>query len=278
MKFTKWQGAGNDFLIFNDFEQLTEHAWQKLISRISDRHFGIGADGVMLVGPSPDPAYAAHMVYYNSDGSRAAMCGNGIRCFAAHLHRTGKVNTLEFSIWTDDGPKGVRLEVTPAGYQAEISMGMATFDADKVPVISDLGYMLDEPIEVLGKRMSATALRVGVPHLVIEVDVLDQTEVLLLGPALETHEAFPEKINVNFVKWISSSEIEVVTWERGAGLTLACGTGACASFYALWHNRKLDSVAVVHVPGGQLTLRLGADEEIFMTGPATPVAEIDFIL
>jgi diaminopimelate epimerase len=275
LNFTKWHGAGNDFLIGDWHGRFTEVQWQSWIARISERHFGVGADGVMLVAPSPDPEFAARMLYYNSDGSRAAMCGNGIRCFAAHLHRTGRVRVPEFKVLTDDGPKEVRLEVVENGYNVEISMGRATFEADRIPVLTEVGYMLNEPIEVLGRRLFVTALKVGVPHLIIEVDQLDQNEIMTLGPALETHPAFPEKINVNFVRQTSRTQLDIITWERGAGLTLACGTGASAAFYAFHHNGKLEASACINVPGGQLDLRLGEGEEIFMTGPAVPIAEVE---
>lgn len=275
MKWTKWHGAGNDFLIGDWSELYEESAWQALIAKISHRHFGVGADGVMLVAPSQNPEFSARMLYYNSDGSRAAMCGNGIRCFSAHLHRLGMVKEGGFKVLTDDGPKAVLLSVGEEGYQVRISMGVAVFAADQIPVVAEKGYMLDEEIEVSGKRIKATALRVGVPHLVIEMDELVETEIRRLGPLLENHPLFPQKINVNFVKQTSASSLEVVTWERGAGLTLACGTGACASFYALLHAGKLERNAAVTVPGGVLEISADDTEEIFMTGPAVAVAEVE---
>ena len=275
MKWTKWHGAGNDFLIGDWSEDYTEVQWQALIAKISHRHFGIGADGVMLVAPAEDKNFAARMIYYNSDGSRAAMCGNGIRCFSAHLHRTGRTGEGLFTVLTDDGPKEVALRVADEGYQVKISMGAAVFAADQIPVLSEQGSMLDENLEVLGKTFKVTALKVGVPHLVVEMEDFDETEIRRFGPALENHPAFPQKINVNFVRQLNDSAIEVVTWERGAGLTMACGTGACASFFALYHAGRLTRSASVKVPGG--TLEIYADEQdvIFMTGPAVAVAEVE---
>lgn len=275
MKWTKWHGAGNDFLIGDWSEDYTELQWQSLIAKISDRHFGVGADGVMLVAPAENKNHAARMLYYNSDGSRAAMCGNGIRCFSAHLHRTGRVEEGNFIVLTDDGPKEVTLHVAGDDYQVRISMGAAVFTADQIPVLSEKGYMLDEQIEVLGRNFTVTALKVGVPHLVVEVDKLDESEILRIGPALEHHPAFPQKINVNFVRQLSDTALEVVTWERGAGLTLACGTGACASFYAFCHAGRLKRSANVKVPGGNLEISADEQEEIFMTGPAVAVAEVE---
>jgi len=275
LKWTKWHGAGNDFLIGDWSEDYTEVQWQALIAKISHRHFGIGADGVMLVAPAEDKNFAARMIYYNSDGSRAAMCGNGIRCFSAHLHRTGRTGEGLFTVLTDDGPKEVALRVADEGYQVKISMGAAVFAADQIPVLSEQGSMLDENLEVLGKTFKVTALKVGVPHLVVEMEDFDETEIRRFGPALENHPAFPQKINVNFVRQLNDSAIEVVTWERGAGLTMACGTGACASFFALYHAGRLTRSASVKVPGG--TLEIYADEQdvIFMTGPAVAVAEVE---
>ena len=275
MKWTKWHGAGNDFLIGDWSENYTETQWQALIAKISHRHFGVGADGVMLVAPAEDKNCAARMIYYNSDGSRAAMCGNGIRCFSAHLHRTGRASEGLFTVLTDDGPKEVALSVVDEGYQVKISMGAAIFAADQIPVISEKGYILDEDIDVLGKTFKVTALKVGVPHLVVELDDLDETEIRHFGPALEKHPAFPQKINVNFVRQLSDTDLEVVTWERGAGLTMACGTGACASFYALCHAGRLKRSAHVKVPGGTLEISADEREEIFMTGPAVAVAEVE---
>lgn len=275
LKWTKWHGAGNDFLIGEWSDQWDEAHWQTLIRRVADRHFGVGADGVMLVAPSEDPRFAARMHYYNSDGSKAAMCGNGIRCFASHLHRTGRAKAGNFVVLTDDGPKDIDLQVDGQQYRVRISMGVATFEADRIPVIAMEGYMLDAPLEVMGRTLKATALRVGVPHLIIEVETMDENEIRILGPALEVHPAFPQKTNVNFVRKINNHEIEVVTWERGAGLTLACGTGACASFYAFYHAGRLEREALVHVPGGVLEIRADDHEDILMTGPAEAVAEVE---
>jgi len=275
LKWTKWHGAGNDFLIGDWSEDYTEAQWQALIAKISHRHFGVGADGVMLVAPAEDKNCAARMVYYNSDGSRAAMCGNGIRCFSAHLHRTGRAEEGHFTVLTDDGPKEVALRMVGEDYQVRISMGAAVFTAEQIPVLTDKGYMLDEHIEVLGRIFKVTALKVGVPHLIVEMDNLDEAEIRRFGPALENHPAFPQKINVNFVRQLSDASLEVVTWERGAGLTMACGTGACASFYALCHAGRLKRSANVKVPGGILELFADDREEIFMTGPAVAVAEVD---
>lgn len=275
LKWTKWHGAGNDFLIGDWSENYTEAQWQALIAKISHRHFGVGADGVMLVAPAEDKNFAARMIYYNSDGSRAAMCGNGIRCFSAHLHRTGRAREGLFTVLTDDGPKEVALRVADEGYQVKISMGAAIFAADQIPVLSVQGSMLDENLEVLGKTFKVTALKVGVPHLVVEMEDFDETRIRRFGPALENHPAFPQKINVNFVRQLSDSAIEVVTWERGAGLTMACGTGACASFFALYHAGRLTRSASVKVPGGTLDIYADDREEIFMTGPAVAVAEVE---
>ena len=275
LKWIKWHGAGNDFLIGDWSALYAESAWQALIAKISHRHFGIGADGVMLVAPSQDPECAARMLYYNSDGSRAAMCGNGIRCFAAHLHRQGMVKEGSFKVLTDDGPKDVCLSVSEEGYKIKISMGAAVFGSDQIPTVAEKGYMIDEEIEVSGKKFKATALRVGVPHLVIEVETLQESEIRTLGPLIEKHPLFPQKINVNVVKQVNAAALEVVTWERGAGLTLACGTGACASFYAFLHAGKTERSGVVTVPGGVLEISVDDKEEIFMTGPAVAVAEVE---
>lgn len=274
MNWIKWHGAGNDFLIGDWSETLTESAWQDWIAALCHRHFGIGADGVMLVAPSEDPACVAKMRYYNSDGSRAAMCGNGIRCFAAHLHRTGRVEAGSFQVLTEDGPKAVTLEIGSEGYQITISMGKAIFEAAKVPVITNGAAMVEEVLEILGSPLTVTALKVGVPHLIVESDTVSEEVACLYGPLLERHPAFPENINVNFVRQLSEDALEVVTWERGAGLTMACGTGACASFYALYHKGRLKSSAQVMVPGGVLEIRADDRDEIFMTGPAVAVAEV----
>lgn len=236
---------------------------QEDIAALCERHFGIGADGLMLV----EASQSAHvkMVYYNSDGSHAAMCGNGIRCFAKFVFDGKIAGCREFDVETAAGIKHIQIidDGEPVANQIRVDMGAAMFE--------NLGLGMDDPIvdQLLETSLGTvlfSAASMGNPHAVIEVEDLEGYPVEKWGPVIETHEVFPEKANVNFTQLIDSQTCRVVTWERGAGLTLACGTGSCAAAAVLHRKGLVGDKVTVHIPGGTLNIELG--DTVFMTGPA----------
>lgn len=261
----KWHGAGNDFVIVES-ETLNDEKASALAKKVCDRHFGIGADGLMIVSQSSEAD--VKMRYYNSDGSYGAMCGNGIRCFASFCRYKGIVTRETVSVETGDGIKSVTVKMDE-GYQVKVDMGSVVLTPEAIPAEAPESECFE--IEALGRNFKAYALKVGVPHLVIE-GAFSLEDVLTYGPVLEAHDRFKEKINVNFMEKIDGKTLRVTTYERGAGLTMACGTGACASAYIAATHMGLSSPLTVHVPGGTLIIDVQGNQ-LMMTGPAVPIAE-----
>lgn len=265
MHFVKMQGLGNDFIIIEDDGSSD---YSSLSRKLCDRHFGIGADGILVVRKSE--SCDRRMLIINSDGSHAEMCGNGVRCFAKYLYDNKYVDRRDILIETDAGVVKVRLEVeNNTAKSVEVNMGRP--DLNPVFIIdgSETRNMtVNKSVDINGKTFNITYLIMGVPHAALFVDSIDAEEAGYLGPLIGLSDYFWHGSNVNFVTVINRNEYRVRTWERGAGLTLACGTGACASLAAGVLNNLLDRRATAHLPGGDLTIEWTEDGNIYMAGPA----------
>ena len=272
MKFTKMHGAGNDYVYVNCLEEKVSDP-EAVARFVSDRHFGIGSDGLILIKPSRTADFEMDM--YNSDGSRGAMCGNGIRCVAKYVYDYGLTDKTDITIDTLSGVKHLRLTVEDGKVQrVRVDMGTPELNAGQIPIVSENPQVIDEPIEVEGAAYRMTGVSMGNPHAVVYVDDVKGLEIGKVGPAFERHPCFPDRVNVEFVHVLDEHTIEMRVWERGAGETLACGTGACAAAVASILNGyvKGDEEVAVHLPGG--TLQIFWDrikDTVFMTGPAAVV-------
>ncbi len=270
MKFQKMHGLGNDFILFNELDPL-KFDLPKLAIRLCDRHQGIGADGIILILPSEVADVKMRII--NSDGSEANMCGNGIRCFAKYVY-DNHINTAKsFTIETGAGVMIPELIVEDGKVLfVKVNMGAPVLERALIPMSGPAGSVIREPLVVAGKELKITSLLMGVPHTMVFVDNLDIVDIIAVGRQIETHPAFPEKTNVNFVEVINDHEIKVRTWERGAGSTLACGTGSCASAVAASLNGKTGKEVTVHLTLGDLLIEW-IDNVVYMTGTADHVFE-----
>ena len=270
MKFTKLHGCGNDYIYVNLFEETVEDPAAVSI-RVSDRHFGIGSDGLITIGPSDVADFRMHI--YNADGSEAEMCGNGIRCVAKYVYDHQLTDKTEISVETGAGMKYLKLLVKDGKVdQVTVDMGEPILDPQQIPVVSDRERVIDEPIVVDGKEWHMTCVSMGNPHAVVFVDNTADFPLEQVGPFFENHERFPKRTNTEFVQVISRKEASMRVWERGSAETWACGTGTCATVMACILNGLTDNEVLVHLRGGDLTIRY--DEKtnhVFMTGPATEV-------
>ncbi len=274
MKFTKMQGCGNDYIYFNCFEENIDDP-EKLSVRLSDRHNGVGGDGIVLIKPSDKADFFMDM--YNNDGSRGKMCGNAIRCVGKYVYEHGMTDKTVIDIETLSGIKHLKLILddeneTVTG--ATVDMGSPITDAALIPLNTDIiketkpGYTL----AVLARCHRFTFVSMGNPHAVTFVDNIDDIPLEELGPAYEHHEIFPERANIEFVHVIDRTHIEFRVWERGSGETMACGTGACASAYACILNGLTDNEVNVRMRGGSLVIKYDPElNTVFMTGPAVTV-------
>lgn len=276
MKFTKMHGCGNDYVYVNLFEEKLDDP-AKVSIFVSDRHFGIGSDGLITIGPSDKADF--RMRIYNADGSEAEMCGNGIRCVAKYVYDHKLTDKTEISVETGAGIKYLTLYVENGKVeQVRVDMGEPELSAKNIPVISDNEKVIDEPIEVGGKTWNMTCVSMGNPHAVVFVDDVDNFELEKYGPDFEKHPRFPKRTNTEFVHVISRNEASMRVWERGSAETWACGTGTCATVMACILNGKTDNKVLVHLRGGDLTIEyIPQTNHVFMTGPATEVfnGEID---
>ncbi len=267
MKFTKMHGCGNDYVYVNLFEEKLENPSE--VSRlVSDRHFGIGSDGLITIGPSD--AADVRMRIYNADGSEAEMCGNGIRCVAKYAYEHGLVDRAEMTVETGGGIKLLTLLIdrNKVG-QVRVDMGEPILDPERIPVIADTDRVIDEPIVAGDRAWRMTCVSMGNPHAVVFVDDTEQFPLEKYGPLFENHERFPARINTEFVQVISRREARMRVWERGSAETLACGTGTCAAVMACILNRFTEDEVLMHLRGGDLTITYDrATNHIFMTGPA----------
>ena len=270
IEFVKLHGAGNDFIAI-DGEKYIYEDYSEIARKMCHRRFGIGADGLLVAKHSS--VADCCMVYYNSDGSRAKMCGNGLRCFVKYVHDTGLVAKTEFDVETLAGTIRVQAKVQDGNVvSVKADMGRAELSPEKIPVNSSDGDFLNKSIKVDGDDINISAVLVGVPHAVVYVDAIDMETVKRLGPRIENHSIFPERTNVNFVEVVDKNNLKVATWERGCGYTLACGTGICASAYVS-NVLGLSSESVnVESEGGKLKIDI-IDGLIYMDGPAVKICE-----
>lgn len=265
MNFYKMQGAGNDFIFVEDFNnEIKEEC--KLAAKLCDRHFGIGADGLVLVRKSE--VAKAKMVIINADGSRANMCGNAIRCFGKYVYEHKIVTETKFPVETGDGVKVIEIILDGEKVQyVRVYMGVPSYEAKDIP-LNEVDSLINAEINVNDRTYKVTTLLMGVPHTVIFEDNREY-DVISEGSALEKYKYFKEGSNINFVKIIDDTHIRVNTWERGAGFTLACGTGCSASVVAAKKLGLVDKDKEIHVkaPGGELIIEVIGDD-VYMKGPA----------
>lgn len=270
MNFTKMHGLGNDYVYVNCFEEAVDNPGELAIA-VSDRHFGIGSDGLILIMPSDQADVRMRM--FNADGSEAQMCGNGIRCVAKYAYDHGLVDKDEIAVQAEAGIKTLQLTVEGGKVsKVRVNMGRPSLLRKDLPMVGEPdSQCIDEPLDVDGQTYAITCVSVGNPHCCIFVDDADAVDLDKVGPKIENHPSFPERINVHFVQIISRNEVKMATWERGSGITLACGTGATAVCVACAVNDKTDRQILAHLPGGDLELEWAEDDHVYMTGPATEV-------
>lgn len=266
MKFNKMQGAGNDFLLFDGAKNKYEN-YSKMAKKLCDRRYGVGGDGIMIAEKSHKADIK--MVYYNSDGSKGEMCGNGIRCFSKFIYEEEIIKKSEITIETGDGIKTAYLTINDKNEvdTIMISMGKARLNPKEIPVAIDKDEAIKEKINIDGKEIVFSAVLVGVPHAVIICEDLEKVDVNTLGAKIEKNRLFPKNINVNFIQILDRNKIRIKTWERGAGGTLACGTGSCSAVYISNLLGLVNDEVIVEAEGGILKIKLQGDE-VFMIGTA----------
>ena len=280
MRFTKMQGCGNDYIYVDGSREKIKDK-PELARTISDRHFGVGGDGVIFINPSDKADFEMEM--YNADGSRGKMCGNGIRCVAKYVYDKGLTDKNRFTVESFGAVKTLVL-ITENGKVDKVSvdMGEPVLEAVKVPVLTEKtlgtadekGRLIDVPISVSGEEVHITAVSMGNPHAVVYADDPHKIDIEKVGPDYEHHPAFPEGVNTEFIKVIDRNTLDMRVWERGSGETLACGTGACAYVVASVLNGKTERYVTVHLLGGDLLIEWNeADDHVYMTGPAVTVFE-----
>jgi len=269
LSFTKMHGIGNDYVYVDGFRETVGDP-SELARRVSPRHTGIGSDGLILIQPS-DTA-DARMEMYNADGSRGAMCGNGIRCVGKFVYDHGIARKETLRIDTDSGLKELRLVIeNGVAVAATVDMGEPILDGPNIPVDAP-GRVVDAPLTVADTTHRVTCVSMGNPHCVVFVDDVEALDLPRIGPQFEHHPFFPKRVNTEFVKVLAPDALRMRVWERGSGETAACGTGACAVLVAAALNQRAERTATVHLNGGDLHIEWRADDNhVFMTGPATEV-------
>lgn len=282
VRFTKMEGLGNDYIYINNFEeQIPEERLPALSIAVSDRHFGIGSDGLIVILPPTAPDHDFRFRMFNADGSEGEMCGNGIRCFARYCYDRGLTTKTRLRVQTLAGTIIPEIQLDAAGQVAgvRVDMGQPRLQRSLIPMAgADAERVVDEPFEVDGRTYRITAVSMGNPHVMIYVDDVDAVVLEQIGPKIERHALFPRRINVHFVQVISPSELKMRTWERGSGITLACGTGASAVLVASHLLGHTGRQALIHLPGGDLTIEWDESTgHVFKTGPATFVCEGRFL-
>ncbi|MGN0351470.1 MAG: diaminopimelate epimerase [Roseburia sp.] len=272
MKFTKMHGCGNDYVYVNCLEEEIENPG--MVSEVvSDRHFGIGSDGLILICPSEKADFRMRM--FNADGSEGEMCGNGIRCVAKYVYDHHMTDKRQISIETGAGIKYLDLTVEDGKVTlVRVDMGEPILKPELIPVFSEKERVVNEPIEVDGKEWNMTCVSMGNPHAIVFIEDTASFEIEKIGPHFEHHKLFPNRTNTEFVQIISRTEMNMRVWERGSGETLACGTGTCASVMAAILNGLTENKVLVHLLGGDLMIEYDEkSNHIFMTGAATTVFE-----
>ena len=281
MKFTKMHGCGNDYIYINGLEEkILQEDKPELVRKISDRHFGIGGDGAIFINPSAEADFEMEM--YNADGSRAEMCGNGIRCVAKYVYDYGLTDKTDISVISCGKIKYLQLFLKEGKVDTvRVNMGTPILNAGDIPVISVSGKetesIIDEPITVQGKEYKMTCVSMGNPHAVVFMDDVTNLEIEKIGPHFEKHERFPKRINTEFVKVLDRQTVQMRVWERGTGETLACGTGCCATVAACILNGLTDNTVTVKLLGGEIEITWDRETNlIYMTGPAATVFEGEY--
>ena len=272
MKFTKMQGIGNDYVYVNCFQETVEDP-AKIARIVSDRHFGVGSDGLILIKPSEKADFEMEM--YNADGSRGAMCGNGIRCVAKYVYDYGLTDQTRITVDTASGVKTLELQVENGkAVRVKVDMGAPILEPERIPVKSEKERVMDEPVSVGGAEYRMTCVSMGNPHCVVPVEDVDGLEIEKIGPLFENHPMFPDRVNTEFIRVLDRNTVQMRVWERGAGETWACGTGACAVAVACALNGWTEEKVLVKLRGGDLEIFWDRDKNtVFMTGPAAVVFE-----
>ena len=283
-KFTKMQGCGNDYIYVNGFtEKIPQEEKPELVRHISDRHFGIGGDGVIFINSSAGADFEMEM--YNADGSRAEMCGNGIRCVAKYVYDKGLTDKTEISVISSGQIKYLQLFLKEGRVDTvRVNMGAPELRPERIPVtVAEAGMPLEKerivnaPIIVQGKEYKMTCVSMGNPHAVIFLEDVTNLEIEQIGPYFENHERFPKRINTEFVKVLDKKTVQMRVWERGTGETLACGTGCCATVVACILNGLTDEKVTVKLLGGEIEIEWDREANlVYMTGPAVTVFEGEY--
>lgn len=279
MKFTKMQGCGNDYVYVNGFtEKISQEKKPELVRRLSDRHFGIGGDGVIFINPSDAADFEMEM--YNADGTRAQMCGNGIRCVGKFVYDKGLTDRERITVVSAGKVKYLELAVEKNGAErgrvktVRVNMGSPILTPELIPVKADGEAVIDSPITAGGKEYRMTCVSMGNPHAVIFAEGVAELDLEKIGPSFENHAYFPERTNTEFVEVLDRGHVFMRVWERGTGETLACGTGCCATVVACVLNGLTDNRIAVKLLGGELFIEWDRERNtIFMTGPAETVFE-----
>jgi diaminopimelate epimerase len=271
MRFLKMHGAGNDYVYIDCMRQPLPADPPALSRVMSDRHFGVGSDGLILICPSEKAD--ARMRMYNADGSEAEMCGNGVRCIAKYLYEHGLVRKPAITLETGRGILTLEPEVSNGKVsRVRVDMGEPILQAERIPTALPGNPPIDAPLAIGDNSLMVTCVSMGNPHCITFVDAITDALVLVIGPKVEKHPAFPRRTNVEFVKINRPDDVTVRVWERGSGETLACGTGACAVAVAGVLSQRLQRRIVAHLPGGDLELDWSEkDNHVYMTGPAVEV-------
>ncbi len=277
MKFTKMHGIGNDYVYVNCFEESVKNP-AEVSKFVSDRHFGIGSDGLILISPSAIADF--RMNIYNADGSQAEMCGNGIRCVAKYVYDYGLTDKTDISVETLAGIKYLRLQVENGKVASvEVNMGAPILEPKEIPVAVEESPVVNVPVEVKGKIYHMTCVSMGNPHAIIFMNNVKDLDIEAIGPYFENHTVFPKRTNTEFVEVLDRNTVNMRVWERGSDETLACGTGACATTVACILNDKTENEVTVHLLGGNLKIRWDREaNQVYMTGPATVVFDGEITL
>lgn len=271
LKFTKMHGAGNDYIYINCFEETVKNP-EKLAIKVSDRHFGIGSDGLILISPSDKADFKMNI--YNADGSEGMMCGNGIRCVSKYVYDNGMTDKDEISVETRSGIKLIKMNVENGKVvSARVDMGEPILEAEKIPTKFDGENVIRQKLTIDEKEYEVTCVSMGNPHCIVYVDDVKDIDLEKIGPKFENNEMFPERINTEFVHVVSDTELDMRVWERGSGETLACGTGSCAVTVAsvLCGYCKRNTEIKINLLGGTLTDIWTDGGDVYMTGPAATV-------
>lgn len=278
MKFTKMHGCGNDYIYINGAtEKIAKEDKPDFVRKISDRHFGVGGDGAIFINPSDEADFEMEM--YNADGSRAEMCGNGIRCVAKYVYDKGLTDKTDISVISCGRIKYLKLLIKDGKVDTvRVNMGAPELKPENIPVaVEGRESVISEPIMVCGTEYKMTCVSMGNPHAVVFMDNVEDLKIEQIGPYFENHELFPNRTNTEFVKVLNRKNVQMRVWERGTGETLACGTGCCATVVACILNGLTDEAVTVKLLGGELEIEWDRSNNlVYMTGPAVTAFEGEY--